>query len=310
MTTENKYSNWVFTLMEGGEYNILPSSQEVGIGLETISDEFQFQLETCPTTSAKHFQGCLKTRIRKRHSTLLMELAICIGVQENQITLDRMQGTWEQALEYTSKDDTRVGTRVFRSKKLVLQEEQRYKGKDLAVFEEQGFYPWQEEVNKIIFEDDSMDIKIASGREVIWIDDMEGNNGKSLYTKYLCYNNPNITKLAFGSGSQMRASIVDEGARACYIVDIPRKLCNDDFKNNIFSVIEDLKCGFVKSSMYGQSKTLFFEPPLVIIFSNFRCPIEQLSIDRWKIMGIVNKDLVDYKFNPFSSREDMDDNVR
>ena len=92
----------------------------------------------------------------------------------------------------------------------------------------------------------------------------------------------------------MRASVVEEGAMQCYIIDIPRKLCNDDFQNNIYSVIEDLKNGFVKSSMYGKPKTLFMEPPLVIIFSNAECPTTQLSVDRWKIFGIMDNELVHF----------------
>jgi len=306
INTENKYSNWVFTLMQGGEFDSLPSSQDLGEGLETISDEFQFQPEICPTTGNKHYQGCFKTRIRKRQSTVLQELTVNTGIVITQLTVDRMCGSWEQSLEYCSKEDSRDGKKIFRSKKLQLAESRKYAANDLQVFKEKGFYPWQKAVNEIIFEGDSMDIKTSSCREVIWIDDIHGNNGKSLFTKYLCYNNPNITKLAFGSGSQMRAAVVEEGARQCYIVDIPRKLCNDDFHQNIFSVVEELKSGFVKSTMYGQSKTLFFEPPIVIIFSNFRCPVEQLSLDRWKILGIMDHKLISYEFNPSSGVEVTD----
>lgn len=290
--TSNKYSNWVFTLMEGSDPESLPSSTQLGESLEKISDRFVFQLESCPSTGRKHFQGCFITRIRKRHRTVLMELGIELSIEISQLTVNRMIGTWEQNIEYCSKEDSRVSSRVFLSKELESEEEKKYKGKDLAVFSEKGFYPWQSSINDIIFEDDSFNIKAASSREVYWVQDLEGNTGKSLYSKYLCYNNPNITKLAFGSGSQMRSSVVEEGPQKCYIIDIPRKLCNDDFQNNIYSVIEDLKNGFVKTSMYGKSKTLFMEPPLVIIFSNFECPTEKLSVDRWKIYSIIRNKLV------------------
>lgn len=291
--TSNKYSNWVFTLMEGGEFDSLPSSAQLGESLEKISDRFVFQLESCPTTGRKHFQGCFITRIRKRHRTVLMELGIELGIEISQLTVNRMVGTWEQSVEYCSKEDSREGSKTYFSKELESEEGKKYKGNDLMVFKEKGFYPWQASINSIIFEDDSFNIKASSGREVYWIQDLEGNTGKSLFTKYLCYNNPNITKLAFGSGSQMRSAVVEEGAQKCYIIDIPRKLCNDDFQNNIYSVIEDLKNGFVKTSMYGKPRTLFMEPPLVIIFSNFECPTEKLSVDRWKIYSIIRGKLVD-----------------
>ena len=291
----NKYSKWVFTLMEGGEFNSLPSSKELGEALESISDKFVFQLEICPTSNRRHFQGCFITRIRKRHRTVLYDLSVDLQIEISQLTIDRMLGSWEQASEYCSKEDSRVGENVHLSPSLRLEEEQKYKAKDLEVLTNGDFFPWQKALNNIIFQDSDYNIKTSSSREVFWIEDLYGNTGKSLYTKYLCYNNPSITKLAFGSGSQMRAAVVEEGAHKCYIIDIPRKLCNDDFQNNIYSVIEDLKNGFIKSSMYGKPKTLFMEPPLVIIFSNDECPTEKLSLDRWKLFSIINNKLIELK---------------
>lgn len=289
--SQNKYSNWVFTLMQGGEYNCLPASSKVGEALERHSDKFVFQLEKCPTTGREHYQGCFITRIRKRHRTILFDLAVDMGVDTERLTIDRMQGTWDQAVEYCSKDESRIGMKTHYSKMLKEENAKKYKGRDLSVFDEKGFYPWQASLYEAIFEDGTYNIKGTSGREVIWIEDLCGNTGKSLFTKFLCFNNSNITKLAFGSGSQMRAAIVEEGPQECYIIDIPRRLCNDDFENNIYSVIEDLKNGFIKSSMYGKPKTLFMEPPVVIIFSNFICPTEKLSIDRWKIYSIMYNEL-------------------
>lgn len=293
--SKNKYSKWVFTLMEGGKYETIPSSSQLGEALEHISDKFVFQLETCPTTGRKHYQGCFITRIRKRHRTVLIELAVELSLELTQLTLDRMQGTWEQAAEYCSKEESREGGRTYLSKTLQEEEMTKYKGNDLNVFRTEGFYQWQQSLNDLIFESDSNLIKAASNRQVYWIHDSRGNSGKSLFSKFLCYNNSNITKLPFGSGSQMRASIVEEGQKQCYLIDIPRTLCNDDFQNNIYSVIEDLKNGFIKSSMYGKPKTLFMEPPVVIIFSNNDCPMEKLSLDRWKIFHIINNKLMELK---------------
>ena len=290
----NKYSKWVFTIMEGDKCP-LPSHQSLSNALESISDKFVFQLESCPTTDRKHYQGCLITRIRKRHRTVLYDLSVDLQVEITQITIDRMQGSWEQAKEYCSKEDSREGDLTILSPSLQEEENNKYKANDLKVLMDGNLYPWQKAINDIIFEDGSHSIKASSSREVFWIEDLSGNTGKSLFTKYLCYSNPSITKLAFGSGSQMRASVVEEGPQKCYIIDIPRKLCNDDFQNNIYSVIEDLKNGFVKSSMYGKPKTLFMEPPVVIIFSNQECPTEKLSIDRWHIFTIINNKLVELK---------------
>lgn len=289
---ENKYSHWVFTVLELDNAG-LPLPIRMENSLEKISDKFVFQMEECPSTLRRHYQGCFITRIRKRQRTVLMELCVELQVEITQLTVSRMQGKWKQAVEYCSKEESRIGEEVFKSQELQREEESEYKGKDISIFNEKGFYPWQDSVHNIIFKDNSFNINPASGREVIWIEDLSGNTGKSLFTKYLCFNNQNITKLAFGSGSQMRTAVVEEGAKQCYIIDIPRKLCNDDYQGNIYSVIEDLKNGFVKSSMYGKPRVLFMEPPLVIIFSNFECPTEKLSVDRWKIYTIINNKLVD-----------------
>lgn len=292
--SENKYSNWVFTLFSESISTELMPQQNLKEGLETISDKFIFQKEACPKTNRIHYQGCFVTRIRKRHRTVLYELAVNLGIDIKYITIQRMAGTWEQASEYCSKVDTAVSAPVLSSALQEL-EANKYKGGDLQIFARDGFYPWQQEVNDIIFEVGSFDIKSSTSREVIWIEDRTGNTGKSIFTKYLAYNNPLITKLPFGSGSQMRASVVEEGAHKVYIIDIPRTLCNDDSANNIYSIIEDIKNGYVKSSMYGKPRTLFMEPPAIIIFSNMPCPIEKLSVDRWKIYAIINDKLISFQ---------------
>lgn len=288
--SDKKYSKWVFTLHKDDE-GFIPQSSDMKNVLENISSKFVFQLERCPETEREHYQGCLVTKIRKRFSTLLNELTEDLSINKKYLTIDKMQGTFEQAMEYCSKEDTRVGDSIRMSQELETAQRNKYKGSDLQIFENEGFYPWQIEVLDIIFEEDFNTLRKSSAREVYWISDLEGNSGKSLFTKYLCFKNSNITKLAFGSGSQMRTGIIEEGTKGCYIIDIPRKLCNDDHKNNMYSVIEDLKNGFIKSSMYGNPRVLFMEPPIVIIFSNEECPIDNLSIDRWRLFSIIDKDL-------------------
>jgi hypothetical protein len=293
----NKYSNYMATIFVPNEdvKKLIPDL--VREAFESVSDKYVFQLEKCPTTGNIHYQCCLVTRIRKRHRTLLNELSVSLQIDPKYITIDRMQGSWDQAKEYCTKNDTRVKEdgydKPFLSRDLAAAEVMRYKGKDLEVFKTKGFFLWQEKINNIIFKNGTSDFNSSSCREVFWVEDTRGNSGKSPFTKYLCYNYPEITKLAFGSGSQMRSAIIEEGPKKCYIIDIPRKLCNDDFQNNIYSCIEDIKNGFVKSSMYGQPKSLFMEPPQVIIFSNYECPIDKLSMDRWRIYSIIEGDLVE-----------------
>lgn len=55
--------------------------------------------------------------------------------------------------------------------------------------------------------------------------------------------------------------------------------------------MEDLKNGHVVSSFYGNYTKLVMTPPLVVVFSNIRCPVNKLSTDRWLCYTIVNKEL-------------------
>lgn len=284
-----KYKRFMLTVREN-DFLQLPSFEQMEDALTSMSDSYAFQLEVTPTTNKQHYQCCLETRIRKRISTLLTDLQVRLELERSQIQVQKMEGTWEQAVLYCTKDDTRhFAHRPVKSKNIKL----TYSGKDLEVLDGgNNFYPWQRDLFNIIFQNFSFVIKSISSREVIWIEDLQGNSGKSLFVKWVCYNCKNATKVSFGSGSQLRASIVDEGIKSVYFIDVPRQLATDDSMQSIFSVIEDTKNGFIKSSMYGKSNVLFMDPPVVVIFSNFSCPTSKLSVDRWKIYAIINNKLV------------------
>ena len=70
------------------------------------------------------------------------------------------------------------------------------------------------------------------------------------------------------------------------IYDLHRTRGKSDSLTDILSVIEDIKDGFVTSSMYGGDKQLMMSPPTVIVFSNIRLPYNSLSEDRWDLYTI------------------------
>ena len=70
------------------------------------------------------------------------------------------------------------------------------------------------------------------------------------------------------------------------IYDLHRTRGKSDSLTDILSVIEDIKDGFVTSSMYGDDKQLMMSPPTVIVFSNIRLPYNSLSEDRWDLYTI------------------------
>lgn len=291
MEDSNKYSMWMVTIQEGEtefDSHHLPTSEEVGNSFETISDNFVFQKERCPSSGRDHWQCCLKTKIRKRQQTLLNDLVTLLDIKPTCVQIDRVQGTWEQAKEYCSKKDTRVSKDTYKRENGA----KVYEGSDIKFLSErENRYPWQNYVYDKIFEDNSSNIKDPDDRTIIWIQDSQGNTGKSKFVKYCCFSNNTCTKISFGSASQLRSGLISTGVKKVYFIDIPRTLGVDDSMNNILSAIEDLKNGFLTSNFYGNSSQLMMEPPHIIIFTNMECPQEKLSSDRWHIYNILQKDI-------------------
>lgn len=285
---ELKYKCWMITInmLESG---YLPSEKELIKFFESHSSDYVFQKEKGEETEREHYQCAVKFRSRKRKSTVinLIEKDFPQGVAAFQV--DRMYGTFAEAIEYCTKEDTRVGYPVSN---IPL-----YSGADIAFLEEQTRrFPWQVALLEKLCIQNSLHLKAADDREIIWITDTYGNSGKSKFTKYMCLHCRNTTKIAFGTSSQMKSSVIDAGPKSLYLVDIPRTLGFDEDMSSLFSSIEEIKNGFLVSSMYGKNKQLFMDPPHVIVFTNQQCPRGKLSIDRWTEYYIdQDKQLVDAK---------------
>lgn len=301
---EGKFRNYVFTINSAGTNDEdLISPSLLSYTFERAKKEnfislYVFQLEKGEETGRLHYQGCLSTSYRIRKSTLLRKLFELISdvsreqydIAISQITLNPCQGTFEENFSYCTKSETRVGSDYFCSPSLRV-----YSGEDLNFLEDKDErYPWQSFLFSQIFEDNEMDFKTPDSREIIWMYDSFGCSGKSLFSKYLCINHPGIIKLPFGSSQQLRSAVISAGPRNVYLLDIPRTLGDDDSMNSIYSVIEDLKNGFVTSAMYGKFTQLIFPHPHVIIFSNMLPIREKLTSDRWSVYSITNieKDII------------------
>jgi len=199
-----------------------------------------------------------------------------------QLTIERMLGTQEEAIAYCTKQDTQI------AKPRMFGLSVKYTGSDLNIFNKKDiWYPWQIVVFKLLFESQITDkryfVREPDDRSIIWITDTKGNSGKSKFVKNICYKMPDeCCKLTFGSSAQLRSACISAGPRQIYFIDLPRTMGRDDDINDIISVIEDIKNGFVVSSMYGKHQQLMFEPPHIVVFANVFCPKDTLSEDRLK----------------------------
>jgi len=275
---ENKYKDWVFT-WNATDKKELPDLEDVSSFLQSEFELYVFQEEIGEESERRHYQGAFRSKIRVRHSTLMKRFYEKFYLDHvKYLTINRMCGTWQENIDYCTKVESRVNDNYFSSPSL-----QKYLGRDIKFLNDSDrLHPWQKELMEKIFEKDKSIIKTPDDRKIYWYSDSHGNCGKSKFAKFLCFNNSLITKLSFGTAAQLRSSVVSAGPFKVYLIDIPRTLGADDSLSSVIAVLEDIKNGFVVSSMYGKHQTLMMEPPHIICFSNDKCPRELMSYDRWE----------------------------
>lgn len=165
-----------------------------------------------------------------------------------------------------------------------------YIGKDLSHFNYlDNFYPWQTFIYFKMF-DKNKNFIYDENRKIISIVDLIGKSGKSSFVKYLYYTfSDKIIKLTYGLSSQLRAAVINAGVKQAYIFDLPRTKGTNDKIIDLISIIEEIKNGFISSSMYGKHTSLIMNPPFVLVFSNFYLPYNNLSADRWECYDLISK---------------------
>ncbi len=287
MNTDNGlYKKWVITLNSDEQGLLLDRTQFI-VWLEKHCDKYCFRAEVGSETGRLHYQCAVKLKIRKRKKTFLTNLdELCYN--KKYIQTARMFGTWEENVSYISKEETGVGP--------VFSNCPYYTGMDIEFLNKiEKRYPWQSALIDELLETHQLSFKTPDDRKIYWITDKTGNSGKSKFTKWLVIRYKSCVKVPFGTASQLRSSLIEAGPQLCYIIDIPRTLGRDDDINSLISVVEDLKNGFLVSSMYGKNKTLIMNPPHVVVFSNQNAPFDSMSSDRWieKEINKYNKEFTD-----------------
>jgi hypothetical protein len=289
-SSENKYKRWVITafIPEG---RVFALQQELDYYLSTyfeeITESYAGQLEVTPTTGKVHLQACVELKTRVRHSTLLKKMSSLMNIKPEFITIDRMHGTMTESVLYCTKEESRLEESIPVIGGNFITP---YSGEDIAFFKlKENRYPWQNTLFDLLYVSDSLKVKDADDRTIIWISDSIGCSGKSVFVKFACFFGKNTTKVSFGTANQLRSGVIDAGPNLIYFIDIPRTLGTDDSINNIITVIEDLKNGFVVSNFHGKSRQLVINPPHIVVFANFDAPIDKLSSDRWDLR-FIDKD--------------------
>lgn len=223
-----------------------------------------FQKEVGKVAGKLHWQGRVQLETKKRCTTLLRELSTSLSIAPERITI-RPEADAVGSFNYCCKEDTRVGGPWADSP--------IYLGKDLTCMSKP--LPWQTSVIDLVRSE-------PDDRSIYWICDPVGNNGKSKLCKWLRWKKL-ATRVPLGTATQIKTSVIEKGAARCYLVDLPRVRGGDESRFALFSAIEDIKNGWVESSMYGKDAELMMEPPHVVVFSNEMPDFGMASVDRWRV---------------------------
>lgn len=259
--------------------------------------DYVFQLERGAESGRYHFQGMftIKGKDDKKSKGQLLNY-----FEQYSSTLLKVEGLTiyptrdgESLKKYVTKSDTYISPHRYTN--VIL-----YREDDISLFNsEQNIYGWQGDVLDCI--ERTLTGQSVS-REINFIYDPMGNNGKSTFTKYLMVKKGAVMLPISANVDRLMAYACQQGPRRVYVLDIPRALLSarrKDKQGNIidpmlnlqielFSSLEMLKNGISTTSLWGGTKsdTLIMDPPYIVVFSNTMINPKLLSMDRWSCYQI------------------------
>jgi len=214
--------------------------------------KYRIQEET-GENGTPHLQGCVMFAKDARST---------VWDKESKGHYEKLKGSWEDAVAYCSKTETRSG-----------REWSKGLPKPLKLITPSKW--WQKEILELIKTE-------PDDRTVYWYWSQAGGVGKSQFAKY-CVATQNCLFFEEGKKSDIMHLIFEapEDRLECMMVDVPR----DNGNNVSYKAIESIKNGMIYSPKYEGGYKLF-NSPHIFIFANQPPQEERLSSDRWVIKNI------------------------
>lgn len=257
----NQLKVWFFTFNNYTHQNIIDMETK----FREICIKYIFQEET-GENGTPHLQGVILLKKSMRWSEFKLPKEIhwekCID--------------FEASVKYCSKEETRTGN-IY----------QFGFPKPLKIIEQ--LRDWQVYAEKEC-------INEPDGRTCHWVFDEIGNSGKSAFCKYM-YVKHNALVIQGGKLADIMNVIFNSDMEKinCVIIDIPR-----NNKNKVsYSSIECILNGMITNTKY-ETGVKVFNPPVVMVLSNFPPEKDKLSLDRWNIKEIINHKIEPYDDDPFN----------
>lgn len=226
--------------------------------------KYVFQQEQCPETSTPHLQGVMR-----------FPNAVCMNFQDNiskKIHWERCRN-WNKSKAYCSKVDSRVGN-VFTNVENLKIRQPLINHFDISIATD-----WQSDILQLIETN-------PDDRTINWYWEDEGKVGKSRLTRHILLKYKNSALAVLGSNRDILYGITtfvknEKNDLKILIIDVPRS----SYHNISYKAMEQVKNGFFFNSKY-ESEMVIFNPPHIIVFSNFPPDYPELSVDRWNVVKI------------------------
>ncbi len=122
----------------------------------------------------------------------------------------------------------------------------------------------------------------ADDRKIIFIVDLQGNKGKSWFSRYFQYLHPDETQIIQPGKRDNMAYVLDTTTRVLFM-DAPRSKQGDYIQ---YDFLEQIKDGMVSSYKYTCINKCFPHKVHVVVNMNQEPDMEKLSEDRYDIMHV------------------------
>ncbi len=249
--TLKRSRNWTFTFNGYNANNVTQITQ-------TFSKQLYVFQEETGATGTKHLQGLLRFKDAKTFKTVTKMLGgtahieVCRNVRASEI--------------YCTKEETRTGKIYTNYFKFKVGLKDPMKG--LVP------YAWQTDILELIKGD-------ADYRSINWYWEATGCAGKTTLAKSICIRHKDAIYVS-GKASDIKYAICSMKTKPRIVIwDIPRSL--EEYVS--WDSIESIKNGIFFSGKY-EGGMCIFDPPHIVVFSNFEPDRTKLSMDRWNINAI------------------------
>ena len=287
MGYENR--NWCFTWCTNKDQKKLPTIQQLQRFFDYNCTTAVMQLEKGEKAGKEHFQGRFTLKGPRLTKKKLLEIFKERLKNISGLTLSQEFDSIASN-SYVTKVKTRIdGPWYFGS-------EEMYNAEIAAA----NLRPWQQQLYNHLTRVRNMSKEHAVAKEIndrtiYWVRDTRGCTGKSFFQKWLKTGQKTLVcnKLPVSSVDRLLSAVCKinkKNVPDVYMINLTRTQGEDQSYKDLFAAVEDIKDGYIVDVMYGNYNESIFDPPLIVIFSNFELNefAKYLSVDRWQELGITH----------------------